>query len=234
MIRFGLWLLLRENSSDVSDYNGLFHAELQSLLPKLVDPERRQDAIAMQTFDFSRYILRSLRNAGFRDQNSLTERLHEITVKLLVSPGKLFAGYDETRHGPMSARFKVSMSRLIMNMVAKEANRRRRFSAMPIDMMPAIAEPGYSEDLIGGFRELIQQRLGSPALQVFDARLAERPIKGMAGLSSYSVKKAVRQIKRLAMSYARELDDPGFLRQIERLMEKEAATVEKRRIARPG
>ncbi|NQU22476.1 MAG: hypothetical protein HQ567_14460 [Candidatus Nealsonbacteria bacterium] len=223
-------MLLRENSV-VSDYNGLFHAELQKLLPKLTDPWRRQDAIAMQTFDFSRYILSSLRNAGFRDQNSLTERLHEITVKLLVSPGRLFASYDETRHGPMSARFKVSMSRLIMNMQAKEANRRKHFSAMPIDMMPAITKPdvGYGEDLIGGFRELIQQRLEPPALQVFDTRLAERPIKDMVGLSSYSVKKAVRQIKRLAMSYARELGDPGFLRQIERLMEKEAATVEKRR-----
>ena len=230
-----MWLLLRENS-DVSDYNGLFRAEVQRLLSKLTDPGRRQDAIAMQTFDFSRYILRSLRNAGFRDQNSLTERLHEITVKLLVSPGRLFAGYDETRHGPLSARFKVSMSRLIMNMLAKEANRRRHFSAMPIDMMPATAEPdlGTSEDLIGGFRELIQQRLGPPALQVFDARLAERPIKDMVGLSRHSVKKAVGQIKRLAMSYARELGDPGFLRQIERLMEKEAATVQKRRVAGLG
>jgi len=230
MIRFGLWLLLRENS-DVSDYNGLFHAELQKLLTKLTDPWRRQDAEAMQTFDFSRYILRSLRNAGFRDQSSLTERLHEITVKLLVSPGRLFAGYDETRHGPMSARFKLSMSRLIMNMVAKEANRRKHFSAMPIDMMPAIAKPdaGRSDDLIGGFRELIQQRLGPSALQVFDTRLAERPIKDMVGLSRHSVKEAVRQIKRLAMSYARELGDPGFLRQIERFIEKEAATVEKRR-----
>jgi len=52
----------------------------------------------------------------------------------------------------------------------------------------------------------------------------------MVGLSSYSVKKAVRQIKRLAMSYARELGDPGFLRQIERFIEKEVATVEKRRV----
>ena len=65
MIRFGLWLLLREDTA-VSDYNGLFHAELQRLLPKLTDPERRRDAIAMQAFDFSRYILRSLRNALLR------------------------------------------------------------------------------------------------------------------------------------------------------------------------
>jgi hypothetical protein len=176
MIGFGLWLLLRENS-EVSDYNGLFHAEVQKLLSKLTDPWRKQDAEAMLTFDFSRYILSSLRNAGFRDQNSLTERLHEITVKLLVSPGQLFAGYDETRHGPLSARFKVSMSRLIKNMQAKEANRRRHFSAMPIDMMPAVAQPGHSDDLIDGFRELIQQRLGAPAIQVFDTRLAKRPIK---------------------------------------------------------
>ncbi len=115
------------------------------------------------------------------------------------------------------------MSRLIGGMVAKEANRRRRFSAMPIDMMPAIAEPRYSDDLISRFRELIQQRLGAPALQVFDTRLAGRPIKRMVGLSSYSVKKAVRQIKRLATSYARELGDPDFLRQIQRFIEKEVA-----------
>lgn len=227
MIRFGLWRLLREGL-DVSDYNGLYQAELQKLLPKLTDPRRKQDAIVMQSFDFGRYILRSLRNAGFRGQDSLTEKLHEITIKLLVSPGQLFDGYDETRHGPMSARFKVSMSRLIQSMVAKEANRRRRFSTMPMDMMPATAKPN-TEDLIGGFRELIQRKLGPLALQVFDTRLANRPTKDMVGPSSHAVKKAVRQIKKLAMSYARELDDPGFIRQIERLMEQEAATVEKRR-----
>ena len=133
----------------------------------------------------------------------------------------------------MSGRFKVAMSRLIRNMAAKEANRRERFSAMSIDMMPAIAEP-ESEDLIGGFRELIQQRLEPLALQVFDMRLANRQTKGLTGPSRYAIKKAVRQIKKLATSYARELDDPGFLRQIERLMEKEAATVEKRRVAGLG
>jgi hypothetical protein len=45
------------------------------------------------------------------------------------------------------------------------------------------------------------------------------------------VKKVVQQVKELAREYAASLDDPGFLRDIERAMGREEETVAKRRTA---
>ena len=73
-------------------------------LPTLGNPDDRNRLAAMR--GWTNYIAACLRNAGFREQGDLEERIHDIVVKLLVSPGGLFRGYDARRHGPLDFRFK--------------------------------------------------------------------------------------------------------------------------------
>ncbi len=44
----------------------------------------------------------------------------------------------------------------------------------------------------------------------------------------FVIKRAVQEVKALAREYAETIDDPAFLRDIERAMGREAATVTKR------
>ena len=238
------WFGLRENF-DPAAYDRLFDGQLQKLLPTLTDPTNRN---RMEGFGWTNYIAASLRNAGFRDQGHLEELIHDVVVKLLVSPGGLFANYDEQRHGPLDMRFKASVGNAVRNIVEKERNRRRYLRPVPIggefepgaiqaDELPGRDDGDGDTDhtLIEKFRQLLLSRHGGLVLAVFDARMEGQEMKDLAGrpeLGSpgrYQVKQAVQGIKDAARAFAQQQGDPAFLRDVERMMAAEAATVGRRR-----
>ena len=88
-------------TSTESAYNDLFRQELERLLSRLTDPTQRQHAETMLDFDWTRYIAGAIRrSAGITNQDEIDEKVHEIVIRMLVSPGGLFRDYDERRHGP--------------------------------------------------------------------------------------------------------------------------------------
>ena len=56
-------------------------------------------------------------------------------------------------------------------------------------------------------------------------------MKNVPGVSSYTVKKTVQEIKALAKRYAIAVGDPNLLQRIERLMAAEEMTVKRRKAA---
>lgn len=237
ILNFHLWLLLRENFAPAA-YDDLFNRELAVVLPMVRSPEDRQRLASLRG-GWTNYIAACLRNAGFREQGDLEERIHDIVVKLLVSPGGLFRGYDESRHGPLDLRFKRSVSNAVTNMVEKEKNRRRFLPPAPIhaDFVPARPEQEHDGTIIEKFRNLLQTRFGDLAVAIFNARLEGRQTKDLVGLpeldrpSRHVVKRVVQEIKTAARDFAQRSNDPEFLRRVERLLDAEAATVARRTVA---
>ncbi len=240
---FHSWLLLRENF-DPAAYDALFNRQLDAVLPMVRNADDRQRLFALQN-GWTNYIAACLRNAGFRDQGDLEERIHDIVVKLLVSPGGLFRGYDERRHGALDLRFKRSVANAVRNIVEKERNRRRYLPSIPIDNdsvhggmsageLPDRPEWNHDPKLIDRFRTMLQSRLGKLAVGIFDARMAGRQTKDLVSMPElgspgrWVVKRVVQQIKTAAHDFAERLDDPDFLWRVEKLMDLEAATVARR------
>ena len=225
-IGFLQWIYLRENF-DPTAYDRLFDGQLSKLLPRLTDPAQRG---RMEGFGWTNYIAASLRNAGFREQGDLEEKIHDVVVKLLVSPGGLFANYDERRHGPLDMRFKASVGNAVRNIVEKERNRRKYLRPVSIggefepgsiqaDDLPGRPDGDDDTDptLIEKFRQLLLSRHGGLVLAVFDARMEGREMKDLAGLPElgspgrYQIKHAVQNIKEAARAFAQNQDDPAFL-----------------------
>lgn len=238
------WLNLRENF-DPAAYDRLFNGQLSNLLPSLSDPAQGS---RLQGFGWTNYIAASLRNAGFREQGDLEEKIHDVVVKLLVSPGGLFSNYDERRHGPLDMRFKASVGNAVRNIVEKERNRRRYLRPVPIgsefepggvtaDDLPGRPDGNDDTDfaLIEKFRQLLLSRHGGLVLAVFDARMDDVQTKDLAGRPElgnpgrYQIKQAVQQIKDAVRAFAQQQGDPAFLRDVERMMAAEAATVGRRK-----
>ncbi len=95
MWSFQFWLLLREQL-DRGAYNDLFRQELERLLSRLTDPIQRQHAETMLDFDWTRYMAGAVRRStGITSQDEIDEKVHEIVIRMLVSPGGLFRDYDE-------------------------------------------------------------------------------------------------------------------------------------------
>jgi hypothetical protein len=244
ILNFRLWLLLRENFNPAA-YDDLFDRELDAVLPTLRNPDDRQRLTSMRGFGWTNYIAACLRNAGFREQGDLEERIHDVVVKLLVSPGGLFRGYDERRHGPLDLRFKRSVANAVKNVVEKENNRKKYLPSVPLrtefvpggvraEDLPARPEHDHDGRIIDGFRNLLQTRHGDLAVAIFNARLEGRQMKDLVGLPEldrpgrHVVKQVVQEIKTAARDYAQRLDDPDFLRRVERLLDAESATVARR------
>ena len=59
-------------------------------------------------------------------------------------------------------------------------------------------------------------------------RLGYSVVADLGSPGRFVVKRVVQEIKALAREYAQRLGDPAFLRDIERTMEREGATVKKR------
>jgi hypothetical protein len=241
MWSFQFWLLLREQL-DRTAYNDLFRQELENLLSRLTDPIQRQHAEAMRDFDWVRYVAGSVRRSGINSQEEIDEKIHEIAIRMLVSPGGLFRDYDERRHGPFPLRFKRTLANTLKNLLERERNRRRYIPSVPIrqefvpggvtaDDLVSRGEPEGDPKLLDEFRELVRRQLGAIALRVFDARLEGIEMKTLPGVSSCMVKKSVQEIKALARKYALAVGDPSLLRQVERLMAAEEMTLQRRKAA---
>jgi hypothetical protein len=240
-----LWLIETYFSFDPPQYNQLFDDELGKLSAS--SPEHREALERMRGFSWVGYIAKSVRNAGYRDQREVQERTHDVVTKLLT--GGLFSNYDERQHGPLDLRFKRAVANAVKNMVEKDRNRRRFLPSVPIshefrpggvtsDDLPDRATAGQPDErLIDDFRQLVRNRLGELGIAVLDARLQGQETKGLVGREDlgspgrFVVKRVVGEVKALAREYAERLGDPAFLRDIERAMGRESATVEKRRAA---
>lgn len=222
---------------DAAQYNELFDGELQKL--SVSSPEHHDALERLRGFNWVGYIAKSLRNAGCRDQREVAERTHDIAVKMLT--GGLFSRYDERRHGPLDLRFKRSVANSIKNMVERDRNRRRFIPTVPIgyerddDLPDRDTADGQGDGrLIGDFRRLVRNRLGPLGISVLNARMVGDEMKGLVGREDigspgrFVIKRVVQDIKGLAREYAQRHGDPAFLRDIERAMEREGATVQKR------
>ena len=234
-------LALLENAEffNPQDYNAVFDGELESLAQFHHDPEVQKEIEALRDFDWGNYLVRSLVRAGFRGDD-VQEHLHEIAVRLLVSPGKLFRGWIPTKHGPLQRRFAASVWNAIRNIVEKQHNYRRRVvNADPSVMAERQpTRPPYS-GVLDDFRKAVAEQLGDLAAAILDWRVRGLDTKDLVGrpeLGSptvWKIKKGVGDIKKLARRFAATRDDPAFLDKVNRAMEREATTVAKRKAARP-
>ena len=245
MKTFWAWLadlrLLGENcfSFDPKEYNELFDMELEKVIERVRDPAHRQALERMRGFGWVSYIAASVRNSGIRDQREVQERAHDVAVKLLM--GKLFRGFDEKVSGPFDRRFKNSVGNCIRNMVELEKNRRHYIPTIAMDQAAEPAQPWSNDDhgekVIRDFRTLVKRHLGQLGVAVLQVRLDGGEVKSLVGCKAlgspgkWKIKQVVGEIKALAREYAERLGDPGFLRDIEKAMDKEAGTIEKRRRA---
>jgi hypothetical protein len=250
MITFLNWLVvhdtedllrLLENAEyfNPSNYNPVFEGELKKLALSHPDPEVQQQIAALRGFDFAHYISHSLARAGFRGDDVETY-FHDLIMKLLLSPGKVFKGWNPAKHGPLERRFRRSVWNGIRNLAEKVQNRRKVVTLADPSIM-AQQHPGrqpYS-GLLDDFRRLIAEKLGTLAAAILDQRLAGEDIKDMVGRaafgspSAYSIKREVGEIKKLAHRFASQSGDAMFLRRVKKAMAGEAATVAKRQAARP-
>jgi hypothetical protein len=225
------------------EYNRLFNGELEKVVARVRDPAQREALLRMQGFNWVGYIAAAVRGSGVVDQREVSERTHDIVVKLIM--GKLFTGFDERMSGPMDLRFKRSVSNSIRNIVEKEKNRRRLIPTTPIvqefepgtvaaSELPDRVSYGQDEQVIEKFRELVRRQLGDLGVAVLDVRLGGGETKSLVGSptlgspSKWSIKKTVQGIKTLARQFAVSLGDFTLLRRIERAMEDEETTVAKR------
>jgi hypothetical protein len=220
------------------DYNAVFDGELVKLIRRLPEGESRQQAMQMRTFDFAGYLQRSLLRAGYKSDD-IQEYFHQIVIKLLVEPGRLFRGWEPQRHGPLDRRFRRSVWNAIRNAQEKNRNRRKWMTAVdPSVMAVQYAGRAIYNNIIGDFRRLVLSRLGRLALAILDARLAGEELKGLVGNaelgspSGYQLKREVGEIKQLAHQFAQQTGDQVFLYKLVKAMDSEKETVAKRQAAR--
>jgi len=206
--------------------NGVVRRDIEEVIPQVEDPEIRSDLERLYQMDFSAYIDRSLRAVGFRDPQ-LDELVHDILVKLVVSPGGLVSRWK--KDAPLSFRFKRAVKNAVTTLAERQAKRRRRFTPLPDDELQE-KQPQSNEDLINDFTRWIKKTLGPSAVAVFLARLAGQDIKDLVGTdgipSMFRLKTIARAIKASAMDWAGT--DPVFQEKIRRLMDAERLTVAKR------
>ena len=207
--------------------NGLIQRDIEELIPQVDDPEIRSDLQRLYQMDFSGYVDRSLRAVGFCDPE-LDELVHDILVKLVVSPGGLVSRWKQD--APLSFRFKRAVKNAVTTLAERQAKRRRRFTPLPDDEIQE-KQPQSQEDLINDFTRWIKKTLGPYALAVFLARLAGQDIKDLVGTTpgiptAYSLKRIVQQIKASAVQWAGT--DPAFQEKIRRLMDAERLTLDRR------
>lgn len=206
--------------------NDLFVRELLRVLPAVQGTQLGDDLARLVGMNFVGYIDKSLRSAGFDD----AERdglVHDLVVKLLVSPGGLVSGWK--MDAPLSSRFKRSVKNAIITLGQKQSRRRKRMRDLPDDQIQR-EKPQSEEDLVHDFRVWLRQRHGEPAVTVFDARLNGKDIKNLIGQdgipSAYALKLIVSQIKSAAVLWAGT--DPVFQLKVRRLMDAESQTLAKR------
>jgi hypothetical protein len=188
----------------------------------------------MLNFDWYGDIERSLKRAGFGRETD--EMAHDIVVKLLVSPGGLFAGW---KGQPMEARFRASVKNAIFSATKKVQTRRRLLPTVSIapGFGPAVAYSGQPPEqamLVQEFLQFVRGRYGELPARLLQHRLAGGETKDLVGdpnlgrPTRHAVKSAVKDLKTATRDYAARSGDPAFIGMIQKAMAREAATVGKR------
>jgi hypothetical protein len=251
MITFLDWLTVHDDTESLlrllenaeyftpASYNSVFEAELEKLAQRHRDPEVQNQIEAMKGFDFGNYIARSLVRAGFRNDD-VQEHFHQLIMKLILSPGQVFRGWNPKVHGPLERRLRASVWNAIRAIIQKTHNRQKRVTLTDPAVM---AERNPSRQPYSGvldeFRRVVAEKLGKLALALFDWRMEGNDTKDFPGLPNsarpgkYVIKREVQGIKALAHRFSMESGDPAFLKMVEKAMAGEAATVAKRQAARP-
>lgn len=219
------------------EYNAVFDGELEKALARLPESEAKRQAMELRVFDWGSFISRSLRKMGFQDDDE-QEVFQSIVVKLLISPGRLFKGWQPEKHGALIARFRRSVKNAIINLAEKNHNFRRRLMPTDPTMMASMyAGRQPQSNLIAQFRDLVKERLGNLALAIFDQRLQGEDTKNLVGKeefgtpSAFYVKKAVRAIKELADGFAARHGDSDFSNLLATAMKTQAEIIAKRQRA---
>ncbi len=222
----GLALRLLEQTHDKAAYNVLFDRQLSDLLRRVRDQDQRNQLEAMLGFDWIGDIEKALQRAGFGRETD--EMAHDIVVKLLVSPGGLFAGW---KGQPMEARFRASVKNAIFSATKKIQTRRRLLPTVSIapGFDPAVAYLGQLPSLTDEFLDFLRDRFGELHTRVLQHRLAggqTRELYGKAG-SRHAIKEAIKDIKMAAREFA--AGDREFQGMVQKAMADEKETVGKRR-----
>ncbi len=213
------------------ELNALFKTQIEKLMSQTDDPEAIRDLRQALDMDIIGYIDRAARNSGVKDHD-LDHVVHDIVVRLLVSPGTLFSGW---KGQSFLGRLKLSIRNALLNHRAARMTRRKRIPSMSIHgggeaAMDLPVRQSQSETLIQAFREFLLEKHGQAALDVFDERLAGGETKSLVGQpgleTSYKIKKVVQAIKKTAEEFG--AGDPEFLALVRRAMEEEAETVTRR------
>jgi hypothetical protein len=155
--------------------------------------------------------------------------VHDLVVKLLISPGGLVSRWK--MESLLSYRFKRSVKNAVITLGQKHARRRKRMRELPDDQV-AREQPRDQDDLVHDFRNWLRLRHGEPAVRVFNARLEDRNVKDLIGRegigipSSHVLKRIVSQIKAAAVTWAGT--DPAFQERVRWMMDAEGKTLAKR------
>lgn len=182
----------------------------------------RQSFEALHGMDFVGYISRSLRNAGV-PKHDLDEEASHIALQLLR--GRLFTGWNGQT--PLEARFRVAVRNAVSNV------RRRRRNGGRVESLedtPGLAHrPTENDRSLEEFKRYVQGRLGDEAVRVLQHLLdggEAKELVGKDGLTSYRVKKLVRDLKEALVAYG--ADDPEFAWRLKRAITAERSTLQKR------
>ena len=210
--------------------NDLFDQQINRLLHRVNEPEQRQQLQKARHLDWTGYIAKSLRNADI-PHHDIDSAVQDIVIRLLVKPGMLFRGWQGQ---PILARFKVAVRNAVLNRLEKHQRRRRWFPHVsPEDVEVAMHATG-DEETVERFRRKVEKELGRVALAVLDIRLDGGDTKSLVGNpdvaspTSYQVKRAVQDIKRMAY----EFGDEQFQAMVQRAMDAEQETLARRFAAR--
>ena len=229
-----LALLEHAEYFDPQSYNPAFEGELEKLIARIQNPELRRQVSELRGFDWGGYLAGCLRKAGFRDAD-LQDGFHSIAVKMLVT-GKLFSGWNPQKHGPIRKRYFRSVWNGIRNLVSKDRHRRKWFQVSdPTVMAGQYAARQPHSDALDDFRKVVEEKLGSLALAILDAKLSGRNAKSLEGNpdlgspSIYYIKQSMHSLKRLAQEFAVKTGNTEFINLLDRAMESQAATVMKRK-----
>ncbi|MGO9114994.1 MAG: hypothetical protein ACLP9L_37765 [Thermoguttaceae bacterium] len=116
-------------------------------MPTLRDADDRNRLASLRN-GWTNYIAACLRNAGFREQGDLEERIHDVVVKLLVSPGGMSSedlpAPSEPNHDPkLINRFRAMLqSRLGDLAVAIFDARLEGHETKSLVGLPELGRPG--------------------------------------------------------------------------------------------
>lgn len=193
--------------------------------PGTNDPSRTEKDLT--DFNWVGYISRSLRNAGVQDQD-LDAATSDVAVRLVHSPGKLFTGWNG--QGPILARFKTAVRNASIN-TGKRTRRasRRHVLSFSEPGVEASARVQHSQEEVSNFLAWVELRLGKQAVDVLNHILNGSDVKelvGKDGLTSYRVKKIVKQLKDELVAFGER--DPELLFKVKSALAREELTLSRR------